>query len=77
MLEKQDENKRKDRLINVLKQWKGLTLFLKDSDHSHHNLKDQEKVSINDTVRQIYELMEHELLIRRKCEIKNEGVFLS
>jgi signal transduction histidine kinase len=75
MLEKQDENKRKDRLINVLKAVERLNSILERfRSFSSQSQRIKEKVSINDTVRQIYELMEHELLMKKiKCEIKNEG----
>lgn len=76
MLEKQDENKRKDRLTNVLKAVERLNSILERfRSFSSQSQRIKEKVSINDVVRQIYELMEHELLMKKiKCEIKNEEI---
>lgn len=74
MFEGQDENKRKDRLKSVLKAVERLNSILeKFRSFSSQSQKIKEKVSINYTVRQIYELMEHELLMKKiNCNINNE-----
>ncbi len=74
MFEGGDENKIKDRLTNVLKAVERLNSILERfRSFSSQSQKIKEKVSINDTVKQIYELMEHELLMKKiECEIKSE-----
>lgn len=74
MLEGRDENKRKDRLTNVLNAVERLNSILERfRSFSSQSQKIKEKISLNDTVKQICTLMEHELLMKKiECDIKNE-----
>ncbi|MBN1905234.1 MAG: HAMP domain-containing protein [Deltaproteobacteria bacterium] len=75
MFEGKDENKRKDRLTNVLNAVERLNSILERfRSFSSQSQKIKETISLNDTVRQICTLMEHELLMKKiECEIKHEG----